>query len=315
MTTELKTPPAKDIDEYLASLPPADRSALEDLRAIIRSAAPEAKEGISYRIPVFIWNGPLVFFAAFKNHLGFYGVSREVLEQFKSDLKPFRVSGTTIHFSASHPLPASLVTGMVRARIAENMARKSQDGNNLHQFVAFLRGINVGGHTPIKMPDLKSAFQARGFEHVETILASGNIVFETARTDITALTGEIEKLLQVAFSQDIPVILRSIDDLVKISMSDPFREVVVTPDTRLNVTFFADKIKTPITVPGPLSEKGIRILQITDREVFSVVDLSLGKGTPDLMKLLEQKGGSGITTRNWNTIGKIIKKAIVSLEI
>lgn len=146
MTPEPKTIPAQNIDEYLASLPARDRDALENLREIIRTAAPEAEEGISYRIPVFSWNGPLVFFAAFKNHLGFYVVSRQILEQFKTELNTYKVSGTTIHFSAAHPLPESLVTSIVQARIEENRVRTSKGGDDHHQYVAFLRGVNVGGH-------------------------------------------------------------------------------------------------------------------------------------------------------------------------
>ena len=128
MTNVPKITPAKDIDEYLASVPPGDRAALEALRKIIRTAAPEVKEEIRYRIPVFSWNGPLVFFAAFKNHLGLYVVSRQILEQFKTDLKPFKVSGTTIHFSAAHPLPAPLVTGIVRPRSRRTGSESHQKG-------------------------------------------------------------------------------------------------------------------------------------------------------------------------------------------
>jgi hypothetical protein len=62
----------------------------------------------------------LVFFAAFKDHLGFYGVSKDVLEQFRDELAPFRTSTTTLHFSAENPLPAPLVEKIVRARVAEN---------------------------------------------------------------------------------------------------------------------------------------------------------------------------------------------------
>ena len=131
-----------------------------------------------------------------------------------------------------------------------------------------------------------------------------------SQSEIIALTREITDLLQEAFSQEIPVILRSMDDLVNIPVSNPFKGVEVTPDTRLYVTFFAENDKIhAIPKPGLLIPKGIRILQVTDREVFSSVDLSHGKGTPDLMKLLEHEWGSGITTRNWNTIQKIVKKA------
>lgn len=128
MTDGRRIAPAKDIDAYLELLPERDRAALEDLRAVIRVAAPDAQEGISYRIPVFIWNGPLVFFAAFKSHLGFYVVSKQILEQFKTELEPYKTSGTTIHFSADNPLPASLVTRIIKARTAENERIRSEHG-------------------------------------------------------------------------------------------------------------------------------------------------------------------------------------------
>ncbi len=75
-------------------------------------------------MPAFSHHGPLVFFAAFKNHLGFYGVSKKVLDTFGSELLPYRTSTTTLHFSADNPLPASLVTRIVRARVEENEARR-----------------------------------------------------------------------------------------------------------------------------------------------------------------------------------------------
>jgi uncharacterized protein YdhG (YjbR/CyaY superfamily) len=124
MKEATKTVPAKDVDEYLASVPEKERATLSELRRIIRAAAPMAEESISYQMPAFRYHGPLVFFAAFKNHLSFYGVSKEVLETFSSELRPYRTSSTTLHFSAEHPLPASLVTKIVRARIEENETRR-----------------------------------------------------------------------------------------------------------------------------------------------------------------------------------------------
>ena len=81
------------------------------------------KEVISYQIPMFKYHGPLVFFAAFKNHCSFYVVSKPIMEVFTSELKPWDTSGTTIHFSAKNPLPASLVKNIVKARIEENEAK------------------------------------------------------------------------------------------------------------------------------------------------------------------------------------------------
>ncbi len=74
-------------------------------------------------MPAFKYKGALVFFAAFKNHCSFFGVSRTVLSTFSSELKPFEVSGTTIHFSAENPLPATLVKRIVKARVKENELR------------------------------------------------------------------------------------------------------------------------------------------------------------------------------------------------
>jgi len=124
MKEATKTVLANDIDEYLAMVPEKDRAVLSELRRTIRTAAPMAKESISYRMPAFSHHGPLVFFAAFKNHLGFYGVSKKILDTFGSELRPYRTSTTTLHFSAENPLPASLVTRIVRARVEENEARR-----------------------------------------------------------------------------------------------------------------------------------------------------------------------------------------------
>jgi uncharacterized protein YdhG (YjbR/CyaY superfamily) len=115
--------PAKNVDEYLAGVPDDVRLVLGKLRKTIRSAAPNAEEGISFQIPMFKYHGPLVFFAAFRNHCSFYVVSKPIMEVFTSELKPWDISGTTIHFSAKNPLPASLVKKIVKARIEENEAR------------------------------------------------------------------------------------------------------------------------------------------------------------------------------------------------
>jgi uncharacterized protein YdhG (YjbR/CyaY superfamily) len=121
--TETGQETATTVDEYLAGVPEPDRAALEHLRAVIRAAAGGAEERISYRMPGYTYRGPLVFFAAFPHHLSLYGVSRSLLETFGDDLAGFEVSGTTIHFSADHPLPDELVTRFVRARMQENEAR------------------------------------------------------------------------------------------------------------------------------------------------------------------------------------------------
>jgi uncharacterized protein YdhG (YjbR/CyaY superfamily) len=114
---------AKTVDDYLAGLPTEDREALENLRKAIKAAAPQAEETISYRIPGYKYHGALVYFAAFKDHLSLFPAGKSVAAKFRQELKPFKVSGTTIHFTATNPIPASLVKKIVRFRIRENRSR------------------------------------------------------------------------------------------------------------------------------------------------------------------------------------------------
>jgi uncharacterized protein YdhG (YjbR/CyaY superfamily) len=118
-----KSAPAKDVDDYLAKVPEDVRIALEGLRRTIKAAAPQAVEVISYRIPTFKYHGPLVGFAAFKNHLSFYVMSPDLLRDSAADVKGYEAKGATIHFSSERPLPAALVTKLVKARITENVKR------------------------------------------------------------------------------------------------------------------------------------------------------------------------------------------------
>ena len=180
--------------------------------------------------------------------------------------------------------------------------------NNNFQYIAFLRGINVGGHALITMADLKKTFEKMGFKHVRTFLASGNVVFESEQTDKAALTREIESGLKAVFNKEINVILRSLDDLKKFQSSEPFKGITVTPSIRLYITFLSEKSRPgTIALPYTSPQKEFSILHATALKIFSVIDLSKGKGTPDVMNILKNEYGSNITTRNWNTILKVLK--------
>jgi len=118
------TPVPKTVEDYLAAVPEPARSTLQRVRAAIRSAMPaDATEAISYGIPAFKYNGPLVWFAAFSNHCSLFpGAS--VIKAFKNELKGYKTSKGTIHFPVDKPLPAALVKKMVKARLAEKAQKK-----------------------------------------------------------------------------------------------------------------------------------------------------------------------------------------------
>lgn len=114
---------AKTIDEYLEALGEEQRAALQRLRTIIRSAAPRSEECISYGLPAFRLNGPLVAFGATAKHCAFYPMSGTMVEAHKQELAGYDTSKGTIRFRPDHPLPASLVRKIVKARVAENGRR------------------------------------------------------------------------------------------------------------------------------------------------------------------------------------------------
>lgn len=155
-------------------------------------------------------------------------------------------------------------------------------------YVAFLRGINVGGNKIIKMETLKSAFEKLGLKKVKTILASGNVLFESGDADAVALCRKIESGLERLLGHPVGVVLRTMEQIEKLEKSVPFKGVPVTPATRLYVTFLK-------TASGGKTE------------ITNIIQLSEGRDTLEMMADLDKQFGKGITTRNWNTVGRILK--------
>jgi uncharacterized protein (DUF1697 family) len=172
------------------------------------------------------------------------------------------------------------------------------------RYAAFLRGINVGGHHNVSMEELAKTFSSLGFLNVRTVLASGNVLFETPRSGVATLERAIAKALAATFGFEIDVLLRSIKDLEKLVASAPFRGVRVTSQTRLYVTFLAEKSK-PVR-PYTSADGLLKLFAGKGREVFSVLSLSGGAGSVDLMKVIEQRFGRKVTTRNWNTVVRLL---------
>lgn len=114
-------PAAKTVDEYLAKLPEPARSTLTHIRAVIKSVAPkEATEVISYRIPMFKYNGMLVGYAAFAKHCSLFPTGSGVIEKFAKELKGYKTSRGTIQFPSDKPLPDALLKKIVKQRVKEN---------------------------------------------------------------------------------------------------------------------------------------------------------------------------------------------------
>jgi uncharacterized protein YdhG (YjbR/CyaY superfamily) len=118
-------PPPKDVDDYLSRVPEDARAALEKLRGMIKAAAPDATEGISYQVPTFKHQGrPLVGFGAAKDHCALYVMSPEVMSAHAAELERYETGKGSIRFPTGKPLPPPLVSKLVRARMAEIEQRK-----------------------------------------------------------------------------------------------------------------------------------------------------------------------------------------------
>jgi uncharacterized protein (DUF1697 family) len=177
---------------------------------------------------------------------------------------------------------------------------------NLFSYAAFLRGINVGGKRQIKMEALQIAFQSWGLENVATILNSGNILFDAHSNDPLEVRQIITTGIQSNFGFDADVFVRTIEDLKLLSARDPFKGYHESTLTKLYVTFLNQKALPKIAIPYQSPGKELKILLVTDKEIFSVVSLTPGYGTTQMMSFLEKEFGSGLTTRNWNTVIKIL---------
>lgn len=151
------------------------------------------------------------------------------------------------------------------------------------KYVALIRGI-MPMNPNMKSDKLKEFFESLGFQNVKTVIASGNVVFESDSKDQASLEEKIEKALPKKLGFSKTTIIRSEEELKKFVATDPFKGVIDEKPNYLLVTFFKDK----------------------KPEIATVVDLS-GEKTPDFMAKMEKEHGNELTTRTWKTLHRILK--------
>ena len=114
----------KNINEYIAIQTPEVQILLVQMRQTIQKTAPEAEEVISYNMPAFKYHGMLVYFAAYKNHIGFYATPTGHSE-FKDELSAYKQGKGSVQFPLSKPLPLDLISRIVAFRVKENLKKKT----------------------------------------------------------------------------------------------------------------------------------------------------------------------------------------------
>ena len=116
---------AANIDEYIANASPDASAMLEEMRKIIRSAAPDATETISWQMPTFCLEGILVQFAAFARHIGFYP-GPSAIREFNDEISRYKWAKGSVQFPIGEPLPPDLITRIVKYRIEENLREAAE---------------------------------------------------------------------------------------------------------------------------------------------------------------------------------------------
>ena len=114
----------QNIDEYISIQTPEVQILLEQMRQTIKNAAPEVEEVISYNMPAFKYHGMLVYFAAYKNHIGFYATPTGHSE-FKEELSVYKQGKGSVQFPLNQDLPLELISRIVKFRVEENLKKKS----------------------------------------------------------------------------------------------------------------------------------------------------------------------------------------------
>lgn len=152
------------------------------------------------------------------------------------------------------------------------------------RYVALLRGFGPL-HPNMRNNKLREVFIDLGFLNVQTVIASGNVIFESKKRDTKLLESVIENAFIEKLGFKSATIIRSEDQLRNLIKQDPFAGKKDLPESRLNVTFL---------------KKG--------GEVFSIVDTRIYGNTPNVMLELEKQHGKDITTRTWKTVHRILNK-------
>ena len=125
MSTKRNAP--ETIDEYISAFSPDVQAILQQIRQVVRSAAPDAQETISYQIPTFKLDGVLVYFAAFKKHIGFYPPVRGDARLEKA-VSPYAGEKGNLRFPLDQPIPFDLIERIAKLRVKQSMAKATSKG-------------------------------------------------------------------------------------------------------------------------------------------------------------------------------------------
>lgn len=176
----------------------------------------------------------------------------------------------------------------------------------MHRYIAFLRAINVGGRT-VKMEALRARFEALGFQSVETFIASGNVIFQTASKDPKALEQSIERHLLETLGHEVKTFLRTEAELAAIARYQPFEAARIKAAGAFNVAFLSGPLGPEATAALPALKTDIDDFHSHGREVYWLCAKRQSDSTFS-NAVFEKRLKVRATFRGWNTVAKLAAK-------
>jgi uncharacterized protein (DUF1697 family) len=178
----------------------------------------------------------------------------------------------------------------------------------MKKYVAFLRAVNVAGHSIVRMTDLRDAFAASGCENVRTYIQSGNVLFNLPDADARTVLKNIPVKLRELLGKEPGVLYRSSQDLEKLAAAAPFQDAEPDPEMKRYVTFLAQKPRRRLTLPLRSAKEALEVVALSNLEAFVISQRKQNGffGFPN--EFIEKELGVSATTRNWTTVAGLIQK-------
>lgn len=196
---------------------------------------------------------------------------------------------------------------MIRSRtIFIPLASVGYNQGIMTKYVALLRGIGPGNPN-MRNDKLRGLFEDLGFKNVQSVISSGNILFESDGADIGAMERQAESAFPEKLEFNCTTIIRSQEQLQALIDLNPYEGYVHGPGSYLLTTFFKSPRKIPFEIPYQPEGKPYRFIGATDTAIFSTTDNTIIT-TSDLMTWLEKQFGKDITSRTWKTVERILVK-------
>ena len=181
-----------------------------------------------------------------------------------------------------------------------------QFSQEMNTYIALLRGINVSGQKIIKMDELRESLKQLDFAKTQTYIQSGNIIFSCKKTDHLILETKISKLILENWDFEVPVIIRELEELIKIKNGNPFLKDEGIDTSKLHVTFLSNTPKKE-SINGLSNFKNpSEQFKIIEKEMYFYFPNGVGKSKLT-NKLFERKLSVICTSRNWRTVNKLIE--------